>query len=71
LKYNIIYNKRNFIKNEYIYRVNNKDQFYYALKEDFENLKRLIDNTLFSLIIHLTSEKWVIFIEGLLIHLFF
>lgn len=71
MKYNIIYNKRNFIKNEYIYRVNNKDQFYYALKEDFENLKRLIDNTLFSLIIHLTSEKWVIFIEGLLIHLFF
>ena len=71
MKYNIIYNKRNFIKNEYIYRVNNKDQFYYALKEDVENLKRLIDNTLFSLIIHLTSEKWVIFIEGLLIHLFF
>ena len=71
MKYNIIYNKRNFIKNEYIYRVNNKDQFYYALKEDFENLKRLIDNTLFSLIIHLTGEKWFIFIEGLLIHLFF
>ena len=44
LAYDIICNKKNYIKNGDTYRIKNKDHFYYALVGDLENLKRLINN---------------------------